>query len=51
MLRTFNCGVGMCVIVSPAEVDEALALLRNCGEDAWVIGQVARDRYGKVRVS
>lgn len=51
MLRTFNCGIGMCVIVSPAELDEALALLRNCGEDAWVIGKVARDRYGKVRVS
>ena len=51
MLRTFNCGVGMCVVVSPVEVDEALALLRDCDEDAWVIGRVVRDRYEKVRLS
>ena len=51
MLRTFNCGVGMCVVVSPPEVDEALALLRDCGENAWVIGSVVRDRYEKVQLS
>ena len=51
MLRTFNCGIGMCIVVSPSDVEEALALLRNCGEDAWAIGRVVRDRYEKVRVS
>ena len=51
MLRTFNCGVGMCVVVSPSEVDEALALLRDCDEDAWAIGRVVRDRHEKVRFS
>ncbi len=51
MLRTFNCGIGMCVVVSPPDAEEALAILRNCGEDAWVIGRIVRDRYEKVRVS
>ena len=51
MLRTFNCGVGMCVVVSPTDADAALAALRNCGEDAWNIGNVVRDADGKVRVS
>lgn len=51
MLRTFNCGVGMCAIVSPPDADKALAVLRSCGEDAWVIGRVVRDGDGKVRVS
>lgn len=40
MLRTFNCGVGMVVIVSPDDVESALACLRAAGEDAWVLGEV-----------
>ena len=51
MLRTFNCGVGMCVVVAPGQVDAALAVLKDCGEDAWVIGRVVRDRHEKVRVT
>ena len=51
MLRTFNCGVGMCVVVPPGKAEEALAILRNCGEEAWNIGVVARDMEEKVRVS
>ena len=51
MLRTFNCGVGMCVVVSPPDVEETLAILQDCGEKAWVIGRIVRDRYEKARVS
>jgi phosphoribosylformylglycinamidine cyclo-ligase len=40
MFNTFNMGVGMCVIVSPEEADEALAILRENGEDAYIIGEV-----------
>ncbi|MDJ0812571.1 MAG: phosphoribosylformylglycinamidine cyclo-ligase [Woeseiaceae bacterium] len=41
MRRTFNCGVGMIVAVAAADLDDALARLRELGEDAWHIGSVA----------
>lgn len=40
MYRTFNCGVGMIVIVDAADADTALALLREEGETAWRAGTV-----------
>jgi len=40
MHRTFNCGIGMVVVVGPAEADAALGLLRAAGEQASVIGEV-----------
>lgn len=38
MLRTFNCGVGLILIVSPRDLTEVMSLL--VGEKASVIGQV-----------
>ena len=38
MLRVFNCGIGMALVVGDA--DAALDLLREHGEDALVIGRV-----------
>jgi phosphoribosylformylglycinamidine cyclo-ligase len=43
MLRTFNCGVGMIVIVSPGEVERALDYL---GEEARVIGAIGERGNG-----
>jgi phosphoribosylformylglycinamidine cyclo-ligase len=40
MLRTFNMGIGMCVVVPQAQADEALRTLKGLGEDASVIGEV-----------
>ncbi len=40
MYRTFNCGVGMVICVSPENQQQALDLLNDNGEDAWVIGQI-----------
>jgi len=38
--RTFNCGVGMVVLVDAADADRALALAADCGERAWRLGRV-----------
>ena len=40
MLRTFNCGIGMCVVVSSADAEAAMAHLRECGETVWQIGEI-----------
>ena len=40
MLRTFNCGVGMVVVVPSEQVPQAIALLESLGEKAWEIGSV-----------
>ena len=40
MLRTFNCGIGLCVVVSAVEADAALSHLVASGETAWKIGEI-----------
>jgi len=41
MRRTFNCGVGMVVVVAAADVDRTLAALAASGENAWLLGRIA----------
>ena len=40
MRRTFNCGVGMVVIVDAKDAEEAIQVLNNQGETAWQIGRI-----------
>ena len=40
MFNTFNMGVGMSIVVSPEDVDTALEILRENGEDAYLIGEI-----------
>ena len=40
MRRTFNCGVGFILIVSPENAEPVLASLLNAGETAFVCGQL-----------
>ena len=40
MRRTFNCGVGMILILPAKQADAALATLHNRGEDAQILGEV-----------
>ncbi len=42
MFNTFNMGVGMSIVVPADEADKALAILRDQGEDAYVIGEIIR---------
>jgi phosphoribosylformylglycinamidine cyclo-ligase len=38
MYRTFNCGIGMVVIVARGEADQAAKLLRSAGETVYEVG-------------
>jgi phosphoribosylformylglycinamidine cyclo-ligase len=40
MLRVFNCGIGMVVIVAEAHAAQAAQLLRAAGETVWHVGNV-----------
>ena len=40
MFNTFNMGVGMSVVVTPEDVEKALEILKDNGEDAYVIGSI-----------
>ncbi|MDR2214268.1 MAG: phosphoribosylformylglycinamidine cyclo-ligase [Nevskiaceae bacterium] len=48
MHRTFNCGIGMVVIVPAAEASRAITLLENSGERATQIGEVRAGERGAV---
>jgi phosphoribosylformylglycinamidine cyclo-ligase len=40
MRRTFNCGVGMVVIVDSGDAEKTIAVLSAAGESAWRLGSV-----------
>lgn len=50
MYRTFNCGVGLLIAVNPNDVEKTLAHLAECGENAWLIGEVAPQAAGEAQV-
>jgi phosphoribosylformylglycinamidine cyclo-ligase len=47
MMRTFNCGLGMVVIVNGEDTDEVLSRLRAMGETAYHVGEVASRKDGE----
>ena len=48
MLRVFNCGIGMVVVVAPGDVAAALAMLAGTGETAMRIGHLESGGQGVV---
>ena len=42
MFNTFNMGVGMSVVVPGGEAGKAVEILRENGEDAYIMGEIAR---------
>jgi phosphoribosylformylglycinamidine cyclo-ligase len=50
MLRTFNMGLGLILVVHPKEHERTLAVLREAGETgARVVGEIARGQEARVR--
>ena len=48
MYNTFNMGVGMSVVVSREDRDLALQILRESGDDAYVIGEIVESEDGVI---
>ncbi|MDR1529048.1 MAG: phosphoribosylformylglycinamidine cyclo-ligase [Burkholderiales bacterium] len=50
MLRVFNCGIGMVVIIENTRADEAIALLTERGETVTRIGEITSRVDGKSQI-
>lgn len=50
MLRTFNCGIGMAVIVPQAQVEDALGIFKQSNVTGWVIGTVESSTQSEPKV-
>jgi phosphoribosylformylglycinamidine cyclo-ligase len=46
LARTFNCGIGMAVIVAQDDAEDVVQLLESVGETAFAIGHVDAGRKG-----
>lgn len=40
MYRTFNCGIGLVLVVDKADADAAIQALNSSGEHAWRLGEI-----------
>jgi phosphoribosylformylglycinamidine cyclo-ligase len=46
MLRTFNCGIGLVVVVPGGETQDVVERLQALGEKAWVVGEIHEPEKG-----
>ncbi len=51
LYRTFNCGIGMIVVVARDSADAAIASLEASGERAWTVGAVVEDAQEGVEIT
>jgi phosphoribosylformylglycinamidine cyclo-ligase len=47
MYKTFNCGIGMAIVLSKAHVEEAKKLLSEAGETVYEIGHIRTQHAGE----
>jgi phosphoribosylformylglycinamidine cyclo-ligase len=50
MYRTFNCGVGMVLVVPADELENSLNILKDLGENAWYLGEIQDAVAGEEQV-
>jgi len=50
MYRTLNCGIGMIIAVPASEQENALRILKEEGEEAFVVGRIATAVEGEEQV-
>ena len=50
MFNTYNMGVGMTAVVAPEDADEAIRVLHEAGEDAYILGETVAAEEGGVTI-
>ena len=50
MYRTFNCGVGMVLVVPADKLEQSLSMLKDLGENAWHLGEIQDAAPGEEQV-
>ena len=48
MFNTYNMGVGMSIVVPAAQAEEAMAILKENGQDSYIIGSIVKNDEEKV---
>ena len=48
MFNTYNMGVGMTVVVDSADADKAVRTLNDCGESAYILGELVNSNEGVI---
>ena len=51
MFNTFNMGVGMSIVVPASEASLALDVLKAAGEDAYIMGEIAKSQDERIRIA
>ncbi|MEM2238982.1 MAG: phosphoribosylformylglycinamidine cyclo-ligase [Candidatus Bathyarchaeia archaeon] len=51
MYRTFNMGIGFCVIVPPYEADSVVETCKKMGVESYIIGEASEDMKVKIRLN
>ncbi|MEM7008352.1 MAG: phosphoribosylformylglycinamidine cyclo-ligase [Thermodesulfobacteriota bacterium] len=50
MYRTFNCGIGMVLVIDSKDCAKVIKRLKTLGEKAYLIGEVSKRKRGKSQV-
>ena len=48
MFNTFNMGVGMSIVVDKSDADKAVEILNECGETAYILGEIVKSDSGVI---
>ena len=48
MFNTFNMGVGMTIVVKKEDAEKAIQILKENGEDAYIIGKIEKNETEKI---